>query len=84
MDEQQRKQAEAVQAAQAQLALILQQHGELVKTTNFCFDRCLGSQAPPSKTSRSAETCMWQCAQRVVEVRYFIKRRADELTAEPA
>jgi len=61
------------QGMQERLLASLELHKGFMETTGICFDKCISS--PGRTTSPSEKTCLWNCAQRLLESSYFIEKR---------
>jgi hypothetical protein len=56
-----------------QLRAVVESQQMLVKLTAKCFDACISS--PGKDLSSSQQTCLWRCAQNMMEGNMFMQKR---------
>ena len=56
-----------------QLRAVVESQQMLVKLTGKCFDACVSS--PGKDLSSSQQTCLWRCAQNMMESNMFMQKR---------
>jgi hypothetical protein len=56
-----------------QLRAVVESQQMLVKLTGKCFDACVAS--PGKDLSSSQQTCLWRCAQNMMEGNMFMQKR---------
>jgi len=56
-----------------QLRAVVESQQMLVKLTGKCFDACVPT--PGKDLSSSQQTCLWRCAQNMMEANMFMQKR---------
>ncbi|KAF4671300.1 hypothetical protein FOZ61_003234 [Perkinsus olseni] len=63
----------AAQQQMMQLNMIIESQKTMVKLTGLCFDKCVST--PGKSLSNSEQTCLWRCAQNMMETNVFMQKR---------
>mmetsp|Transcript_30 Transcript_30/g.51 ORF Transcript_30/g.51 Transcript_30/m.51 type:complete len:105 (-) Transcript_30:162-476(-) len=61
------------QLAVMQLAEVMREQKEMLKMTSKCYERCIPG-LPKKALGGSEKTCLWRCAQRWQESKFFLNR----------
>ncbi|CAD7964699.1 unnamed protein product [Amoebophrya sp. A120] len=65
--------AQQQQLAVLQLAEVMKEQKEMLKLSSRCYQQC-NPGAPSKQLSSSQKTCVWRCAQRWTESKYFLNQ----------